>query len=79
MITLDQAKNLKHGDILYHVENKNSDKSPHRWKVNGMVKRWKRSPDRIQIPLKHGLYSYGYLTEDDLNLVCLNESDALQD
>ena len=71
MITLQQAKDLKHGDILHHTVNKNADGTPQRWRVNGMVKRWKRNPDRIQVPLKHGLYRYDYLTESDLDLVSL--------
>ena len=78
MITINQAKDLKHGDILYHVINRNADNTPQRWRVNGKVKLWKRSPNRIQVPLKHGLYSYDYLTEDDLNLVCLTEDEALE-
>ena len=69
MITLEQAKNLKHGDILHHMTNKNADGTPQRWRVNGMVKLWKRDPNRIQVPLKHGLYGYDYLTQDELNLV----------
>lgn len=77
MITLAQAKALYKGQILYHVHNRNADGSPQRWKVNGQVKTWKRSPDRVEIPLKHGLYSYGYLTEADLDLVCLTEAEAL--
>jgi len=72
MITLQQAKDLKHGDTLHHTVNKNADGTPQRWRVNGMVKRWKRNPDRIQVPLKHGLYRYDYLTENDLDLVNLN-------
>ena len=72
MITLQQAKNLKHGDILHHTVNKNADGTPQRWRVNGMVKRWKRNPDRIQVPLKHGLYRYDYLTENDLDIVSLD-------
>ena len=76
MITLEQAKNLKPGDILYHVSNKNADRSPQRWKVNGIVKTWKRSPSKVKIPLKNGLYSYDYLTENDLNLVSLTENGS---
>ena len=78
MITLEQAKQLKHGQILYHVTNRNSDKTPQRWRVNGMVKTWKRNPDKVQVPLKYGLYGYDYLTENDLYLVCLTEQEALQ-
>ena len=70
-ITLNQAKDLTHGDILHHTVNKNADGTPQRWKVNGKVKRWKRSPDRIQVPLKYGLYRYDYLTENDLDMVDL--------
>ena len=70
-ITLEQAKSLKYGDILHHEVNKNADGTPQRWRVNGKVKRWKRSPDRIQVPLKYGLYGYDYLTENDLDLVSM--------
>ena len=77
MLTIQAAKNLKHGTILYHVINRNADKTPQRWKVNGMVKTWKRDETRVKVPLKHGLYDYGYLTQDDLNLVCLDENEAL--
>jgi len=71
MITIEQAKNLKHGDIVYHVNNKNADGTPQRWKVSGQVKTWKRSPNRVKVPVKFGLYRYDYLTEDDLHLVTL--------
>ena len=77
MITLDQAKKLEYGDILYHVINRNADNTPQRWRVNGKVKTWKTRPDEVRIPLKHGLYSYDYLTHDDLELVCLTEQEAL--
>jgi hypothetical protein len=35
-------------------------------RVNGAVKRWKRNPDRIQVPLKYGMYEFFYLTNDNL-------------
>ena len=70
-ITLKQAKNLKHGDILHHVANKNSDGTSQRWRVNGKVKTWKRSIEKVKIPVKHGLYDFGYVTENELNLVTL--------
>ena len=76
-ITLEQAKQLQYRQTLYHVSNRNADGSPQRWRVNGAVKLWKRSPERIQVPIKHGLYSYDYITERDLELVCLSENEAL--
>jgi hypothetical protein len=78
MITLEQAKNLKHGDILYHVINRNADGSPQRWRVNGKVRTWKRNPERIQVPLKYGLKNFDYLTENELDLVCLDEEGVLK-
>lgn len=77
MITLEQAKQLQYGQILYHTINRNADGSPQRWRINGKVKIWKRSPDKVSVPLKCGLYSYDYLTENDLELVCLTEEEAL--
>lgn len=62
MITLEEAKNLKPGDILI------SARDGKRWKVNGQVKTWKKNPLRIRVPLKHGLYSYDALTEGEFEL-----------
>lgn len=64
-ITLEQAKTLRYGDILTH------DKTGKRWRVNGKVKTWKRDISRVQIPVKHGLYSYDYVTQDNLNEVSI--------
>ena len=60
MITLEQAKGLQYGDILHDRHNK-------RWKVNGMVRTWKRDPSRIRVPLKHGLYSYDAINESNFH------------
>jgi len=72
-ITLNQAKKLRSGQTLYHLKQKNSDGTAQRWRVNGKVKTWKRDPNRVQVPIKHGLYNYDYLTEHELNLVSLTE------
>lgn len=65
MISLEDAKNLRYGDML--VDSRGS-----RWKVNGEVKTWKTDERRIRVPLKHGLYDYSYIkTEDfDKNGIC---------
>jgi hypothetical protein len=77
-LTLEQAKNLSFGTILYHVKNKNSDGSAQKWKVNGKVQTWKRSPEKVKVPLKYGLYRYDYLTENELNLVTLEETEKVK-
>lgn len=61
-ITIEQAKQLTYGDYIYSNRFTNaSNEHPIRWRVNGKVKRWKRDPDRLQIPVKHGLYDHAYL------------------
>lgn len=76
-ITLEQAKQLYKGQELFHDWQRNSDGSPTVWRVNGAVKTWKRSPERVQVPIKHGLYAFDYLTESSLDLVHLTAADAL--
>lgn len=66
-ITLEQAKQLKIGTILYQTTETNIDGTPVRWKVNGKVKTWKREPDYIQVPIKYGLKICSYLTQDNLS------------
>ena len=72
VITLEQAKKLEIDTIIYHISNKNADGTRQRWKVNGKVKLWGRNPNRIRVPIKHGLYSYDYLTEDNLDMFKLD-------
>ena len=68
-MTLEQAKALKRGDIIHSDSVKNARGECMRWRVNGQVQTWKRSPERVRVPLKHGLYDYGQLTENELQLV----------
>jgi hypothetical protein len=72
-ITRDQALGLTHGDILHYAPVCNRTVGPRggvkvkveRWRVNGKVKTWKRSPDRFEIPIKFGLYGFSYLTDSN--------------
>ena len=76
-ITLEQAKALKHGQVLHEPHHNNADGTPRRWRVNGKVKTWVRSPERVSIPIKYGLYTCDYLTQSDLWMVCLTAEDAI--
>ena len=58
----DEAKKLKYGEIIHHISEKNADGTPLRLRVNGAPKTWKRDPERLAIPVKYGMYGYGYLT-----------------
>ena len=70
---LSEAKKLKVGQILYHIRNKNADGTAQRWKVNGKIRGWKRDINRIEIPIKNGLYNYGYLNNSNLRLLTIKE------
>jgi hypothetical protein len=77
-ITIEQAKQLTYRDELHYNSIKNSNGTCARIRINGKVKLWKRNPNRIEIPYKHGLYDYGYLTENNINQFhfpsdCLNK------
>jgi len=73
MITLEQAKRLAVGTTLYHLRNTNADGTAQKWRVTGKPKTWKREPERVKVPVKHGLWDYDYVTEKDLQLVALVE------
>lgn len=40
-------------------------------KVNGKVRTWKRNPNRVEIPIKYGMYEYAVFTGADINRVLI--------
>jgi len=58
-------KNIKKGDVLYHVSAKNADGTPQRFKVTS-IKTWKRRPEKMLIGLKRGLYEYWKVSEQEI-------------
>lgn len=68
---LEQVMNLKCGDILHDPSAPNRQGRCQNWRVNGQVKRWKRTPERVRVPMKHGLYSYGYVDNYNMGLMHL--------
>jgi hypothetical protein len=81
-MTVSEAKKLQYGDILHYrtcihmVGPRGGIKETSiKYRVNGKVKIWKRpaifccvDPDRVQVPIKHGLYDYAYLDNFNLDL-----------
>lgn len=67
MLTVKQAKELRHGQILHDNYHKNSNGSCAGWRVNGKVMTWKRDSDRVEVPLKHGLHDFFTLSNCYLN------------
>jgi len=77
-MTLEEAKGLKVGMILYSTVYMNADGTAQKWKVNGKVKVWRRHPERVNVPIKRGLYTYDYLTHLDLEYLSLTEKKEEQ-
>lgn len=75
-MTLTEAKNLTAGAVLHYTGRRACSRavgprggvkeSITRARVNGAVKTWKRDAARVQVPIKHGLYEYTYITENNL-------------
>lgn len=59
---------VKHGTIVYERVGRDSKGQPRRWRVNSVLKRWKRDHDRMTLSFAHGLYDH-YRCEslDDFN------------
>lgn len=51
---INEAKELRHRDVVH-------DDACKRWYVNGQIKETR--PNEFRLPLKHGLYTYGYMTD----------------
>lgn len=78
MVTKEQAESIHHGDILYDDQFSNADGTPHRWRKNGKCHTWKRDPDRFKLPVKHGLYAHGYITNENCQHFHLTEEEAIK-
>lgn len=65
MVTKEQA--LTETNFTQLVQVHNAIKIM-KWRANGKCKTWKRNPERFQLPIKYGIYTYGYITEDNAHL-----------
>lgn len=61
-MTLEEGKMLSYGEHIWFLDTKGSAR---RVKVNGRPQLWKRSPSRIRVPVKYGMYETGAFTEQD--------------
>ena len=64
-MTIDELKQVKYRQSLFHTKQFDKSGSMQCWRVNGKVQTWKRNPERISVPVKHGLFDFGYITEDN--------------
>lgn len=65
------AEMISHCESHSHILLKDRCGHARRVKVNGKVRRWKRDPNRFEVPFKYGLYEYGTLTSADISDVLI--------
>jgi hypothetical protein len=75
-LTLEDAKALLYRETVYHGRYTNSDGSPQVWRVTGKVKKWKRDPSRVYVPISRGMYEHHYINEDNLTDWHISEHEA---
>lgn len=67
MITKELAMQAEYRQEFHHKSVINTDGSPMRCRVNGKCKVWKTRPDEFRLPVKYGLKSCFYITEENAN------------
>ena len=72
-ISVNQARSLRHGQLVYLIGEWDSDGKPTRARVTGKVQTWKTRPDDFRVPIKRGLYDSGYLTPSNAGRFTLTE------
>jgi hypothetical protein len=65
-IALDDLKNATGDTYFVCVAQRTADGRFCRVRVNGKPKTWKTRPLEVSVPWKHGLYTFGYLTQQDI-------------
>ena len=69
MLTMEQAltaDDFHAGFCTRHIGPRGGVKeSVEVWRRNGKTQTWKTRPEEFRVPVKHGLYSYGQITQLD--------------
>lgn len=65
------AEMITHCDSNSHIWFQSTDGTARQCKVNGKVRTWKRDPNRVEVPIKYGLYEYGTFTASDIGRVLI--------
>lgn len=56
---------------MSHIDFIANDGTARKCKINGAIRTWKRDPNRVEVPIKYGLYEYGMFTADDISRVLI--------
>lgn len=83
MVTREQALTADH----YHLNGCKKIVGPKggekfecvRARRNGNTKTWKRAPSRFEVPIKHGMRTYGYINNDNAHLWHVNRDCPVEE
>ena len=59
-ITREQALTLS----TFHMPSNRDSAHCYVWRRNGRTQTWKTRPNDFHVPVKYGLYVYGYISQD---------------
>src|SRR5579872_5257290 len=69
------TKELAAGYSTYHQSGSFDSKGNCRiWRANGAMKTWKRRPNAFQVPVKYGMYDYGYVADYNADHIHVDET-----
>jgi len=61
VITKEQALTVNR----FHENTPRSNGACYVWRRNGRTQTWVTRPDHFKVPVKHGMWSYDYITQDN--------------
>ncbi|HXB10848.1 MAG TPA: hypothetical protein VNZ45_02595 [Bacteroidia bacterium] len=68
---VDIAEMIEHCSKHSYIWFISIDGTARRAKVNGKVRTWKRNTNRVEVPVKYGLYEYGTFGVSDLGKIII--------
>lgn len=57
---------VKSASVFLSRVRMNADGSPQRWRVNGKIRTWKTRPNEFRVPVKRGLWEFGYIDHTNI-------------
>lgn len=70
------AEMIEHCSKHSHITFLSTDNTARNCKVNGAVKTWKRNPNRVEVPIKYGMYEYGTFYAEDIGRILIPVSSG---
>ena len=65
---LKEIKSLKKGEYVHHINAKNRDGTPRRYKVMGKVIIDRPFQGNVHVPIKRGAYQHGTLSDINMHM-----------